>query len=353
MSVSPLARLPYGARIANAARRAAAPLRPLAWWAAGRLLRAVRGIGSQADISPSLQRVTEEVLRKPGWSPLLGREELELLASELADGKALARCTPGQRTALLPHVVHADPALLERWRDIDQVLNFSSHMRVAWMKQQAAEVPAGARVLDAGAGEGQYRPLFAHTRYASQDFAQYTGSSDSAAPETWTYNKLDYVCDITAIPVPDATFDAVICTEVLEHVPEPLAALRELARVTAPGGRLLLTAPLGSGMHQEPYHYYGGYSRHFWARVLPQLGFEIDELVPLRGLLSHAAQEVHRAGRYLALQDRLSPEQAWVMQEWLPRLLHDNDTAVPVEQFTVGYMVRATKRRTGAEESTK
>jgi SAM-dependent methyltransferase len=212
------------------------------------------------------------------------------------------------------------------------------------MARQAALLPAGARVLDAGAGEGQYRALLAHTRYEAQDFAQYGGSPDAHAPETWRYVALDYVCDIAAIPVPDASFDAVVCTEVLEHVPDVLAVLRELARITAPGGRMLLSAPLGSGMHQEPFHFYGGFSRHFWERVLPQLGFVIDEIVPLRGLLSHVAQEVHRAARCMALQGRLTPEQSWVMQEWLPRLLHEEDDAVPVEQFTVGYLVRATKR---------
>lgn len=337
-------------------RVASAPVATAGWFAAACLLRAVRQVNTwtrsqSVPMAAVPQRwAAAEVLRSAGWSTQLPDEAVAALAAELQRGNVLARCTPAQRAGLLPGLLAGDASLFQRLPDMDEVVNFSSHMRITWMKQQAAAVPAGARVLDAGAGEGQYRPLFAHTRYASQDFAQYTGSSDVAAPETWTYNKLDYVCDITAIPVPDGSFDAVICTEVLEHVPEPLAALRELARVTAPGGRLLLTAPLGSGMHQEPYHFYGGYSRHFWERVLPQLGFEIDELVPLRGLLSHAAQEVHRASRYMALQGDLPQDQAWVMQEWLPRLLHDKDPAVPVEQFTVGYMVRATKCASAREE---
>lgn len=342
---------PWRAWIVRELRRAATPLRLLTWSLGGWVLRIMRpfssGVGSpESPVQARLQQqLVREVVRARGWSRLLGPEEIEQLAAELAASDVLARCSPAQRAALLPRAVNAEAALAQRWPDLDQVLNFSWHMRGEWLARQAVDVPAGARVLDAGAGEGQYRPLFAHTRYESQDFAQYEGSGDAGAPETWTYNKLDYVCDLTAIPVADGSFDVVICTEVMEHVPEPLAALRELGRVTAVGGRILLTAPLGSGMHQEPYHFYGGFSRHFWARALPELGFEIDEIVPLRGLLSHAAQELHRASRYLALQDRLPPEQAWLMQEWLPRLLHDQDNAVAIEQFTAGYMVRATKKR--------
>jgi ubiquinone/menaquinone biosynthesis C-methylase UbiE len=344
----------WRSRAAHVMRLAATPLRLAAWSLAGALLRVARPLGSTAVAGDSLakarlqQQVARELVRTRGWAGLLDAQEIEQLARELAASDALARCTAAQRAAILPRVVAADPSLFQRWPDLDEVLNFSWRMRGEWLKRQASEIPAGARVLDAGAGEGQYRPLFAHTHYQAQDFAQYEGSADAAAPENWTYHKLDYVCDITAIPVAGNSFDVVVCTEVMEHVPDPLAALRELARVTAPGGRLLLTAPLGSGMHQEPYHFYGGFSRHFWERVLPQLGFQIDEILPLRGLMSHTAQEVHRAGRYLSLQGRLPADQAWLMQEWLPRLLHDQDDAVPVEQFTVGYMVRATKRTEAA-----
>ncbi len=82
------------------------------------------------------------------------------------------------------------------------------------------------------------------------------------------YAAIDYVCDITQIPVEPATFDVVLCTEVLEHHPEPINVVAELARVLKPGGVLLLTAPLGSGIHQEPYHFYGGYTPFWYRRFL-------------------------------------------------------------------------------------
>ena len=65
------------------------------------------------------------------------------------------------------------------------------------------------------------------------------------------------VCDIQAIPHPDATFDTVISCETIEHVPRPRVAIRELARVLKPGGRLFVTTPNYLG----PFGLYRGYLR--------------------------------------------------------------------------------------------
>lgn len=229
--------------------------------------------------------------------------------------------------------------------DMEAVINFSSYERDAWVSQRAGQIKAGAKVLDAGAGQCKYRPLFAHTEYKSQDFAQYAGSGQGPLQESWNYGKLDYVCDITKIPVPDGSFDVVLCTEVLEHVPDPLATMRELVRVLAPGGTLLMTVPLGSGIHQEPFHYYGGFSRYFFLHVFSELGMESVEIKPLGGLLKHVAQELARAGRVLAGSGELNPQMAHIVNEWLPHRLWSLDDQYFIEQFTVGYLVEAKKNQ--------
>jgi len=58
---------------------------------------------------------------------------------------------------------------------LERILNFNRFKREQWVAKKAKEIPSGARVLDAGAGRGQYRKLFSHCDYKSQDFAKEPG----------------------------------------------------------------------------------------------------------------------------------------------------------------------------------
>src|SRR6185312_4101323 len=102
----------------------------------------------------------------------------------------------------------------------------------------------------------------------------------------------DIVSDITSIPEPNNAFDAVLCTEVLEHVPAPEAALRELVRLLKPGGNLILTAPFVSFTHFAPYHYCTGFSRYYYQRQCETLEMEVIELAPNGGFFDLVAQEL-------------------------------------------------------------
>jgi len=107
---------------------------------------------------------------------------------------------------------------------IQKIFRFNQHNRDQWVAEQDRKIPSGARVLDAGAGTCKYKPLFAHCDYKSQDFTQYKGYENS-------YGTLDYVGDITNIPVPDGSFDCILCTEVFEHLPRPDLAVKEFGRI--------------------------------------------------------------------------------------------------------------------------
>lgn len=169
---------------------------------------------------------------------------------------------------------------------------FNTELRREWVARVAASLPAGSRVLDVGAGVGQYRTLFQHCDYRAHDFG--------LEPATMgQFTALDYQSDITAIPVADESFDAVLCTEVLEHVPEPIAAVREMARVLRPDGCLMISAPLGSHLHQEPYHFYGGYTPHWYKRFLPEAGCDLRSLEANCGFFSLFGQEAQRFSQYL------------------------------------------------------
>jgi SAM-dependent methyltransferase len=235
---------------------------------------------------------------------------------------------------------------LATWRS--SIWNFNVARRDAWVAELAKGVPAGSRVLDVGAGSGRYRESFAHCEYRTQDFGQ--------EPATiGRYTKLDYESDITAIPVPDGSFDVILCTEVLEHVPEPVKAIREIARILKPGGRLFMTAPLGSWLHQEPYHYYGGYSPYWYRRFLPEAGLRVDTVGSNLGFFSLYGQETIRYREYVnPLRTwRFGPVRwlgltlLWLMlfplSQLMP-LLGPGLDALGIENIaTVGYHVTATK----------
>ncbi len=235
--------------------------------------------------------------------------------------------------------------------DYDPALGFNAKTRDEWVADRARSIASKSRVLDVGAGTVPYRSLFSHCKYETQDFSQYEGSK---GPEG-QYADIDYVSDITHIPVGDATFDVVLCTEVLEHVPRPIEALQEMVRVTKPGGRLFLTAPLGSGLHQEPYHFYGGYTDHWYRKFLTEFGCEIVSIVPNHGFFAHLAQECARfswiAGQQNVERGEYREEIQQLMGQILPRYLYDLDARIPLKEFTVGFHVEARRSSIGAQMS--
>ncbi len=170
--------------------------------------------------------------------------------------------------------------------------------RVEWIEKALKKIPAGSTILDAGAGESQFKKFCVHLNYVAQDFGQYDGSGEVGLQTgTWDNSKLDIVSDITAIPRPDASFDAIMCTEVLEHVPDAVAALTELNRLLKPGGYLLITAPFASLTHFAPYHFATGFNRFFYEHHLNAFGYSILDQQMNGNYFEYIGQEVRRIKR--------------------------------------------------------
>lgn len=138
----------------------------------------------------------------------------------------------------------------------------------------ARSLPGGARVIDAGAGEGQYAHHFSRHRYCGVDL----GIGDAG----WDYSGLDTVADLTALPFRSAQFDAAVNVVTLEHVREPGCVLAELARVLAPGGRLLLVVPHEWEVHQAPHDFFR-YTRYGAEYLLRRAGFDTVDVTPAGG----------------------------------------------------------------------
>jgi len=177
----------------------------------------------------------------------------------------------------------------------------NEHFRQQWLKEALAALPVGARILDAGAGELRNKEYCVHLSYVSQDFCQYDGQRGGAVGEGlqddhWDTSRIDLVGDITAIPAPAASFDVILCSEVLEHVPEPTHALDEFNRLLKPGGILIITAPFGSNVHMAPYHFCTGFSKYWYEYHLPLRSFQITKLVPNGDWYAVLRQELSRLG---------------------------------------------------------
>lgn len=135
--------------------------------------------------------------------------------------------------------------------------------------------PAG-RVLDIGAGTQAYRRYIACSDYVSIDVSR------AGRPRA---------CGSAAsLPFASDAFDTVLCTEVLEHVAEPLAVVREAGRVLKRGGRLYVTAPQSWGLHYEPYDYWR-FTKYGLERLLAGAGFRTVGCVRIGGVGSLLGQE--------------------------------------------------------------
>ncbi|MEY8837938.1 class I SAM-dependent methyltransferase, partial [Cribrihabitans sp. XS_ASV171] len=112
----------------------------------------------------------------------------------------------------------------------------------------------------------------------------------------WDTSRLDFICDLYDIPE-DRQFDTVFCTEVLEHVVDPVRAIEKLCRLVRPGGRVIVTAPFNSLTHFAPYHFCTGFSKFFYQHHFGRLGLEIEELTPNGGYFDMMDQELGRVTR--------------------------------------------------------
>ena len=164
--------------------------------------------------------------------------------------------------------------------------------REEWVKNTLLNLKEGHKILDAGAGELPYKKYCEHLEYKSQDFGKYDGKGNNIGKQTgtWDNTRLDIVSDIADIPEPDESYDVVLCTEVFQHIPEPIKAMEEFSRLLRKSGTLILTVPVASMTHFAPFYYYNGYSRYFFEKYLPLFGFTINEITYNGNYFEHLAQ---------------------------------------------------------------
>lgn len=151
-------------------------------------------------------------------------------------------------------------------------------------------------LLDVGAGNMPFRSQIENAgfNYLAHDFGQYTGSSShpglQAPSGCWTTSGHHITCDIVELPRNIA--DVLICTEVLEHVPDPRAALASISSALKSGGIALVTVPFQSRMHQAPFWFVSGLSPYWFEYHADQFGLQVTKLLKVGDFVDQMIQEV-------------------------------------------------------------
>ena len=124
-------------------------------------------------------------------------------------------------------------------------------------------IPPGGKILDIGGKKKNKRGFFNIEEY---DFkVEYANIDESTDP--------DYICDVSTLPMASNRYDAVILSEVVEHLREPREALAEAYRVLKPGGRLLICTPFLFRVHADPYDF-ARYTDYWFDSTLKSIGFK-------------------------------------------------------------------------------
>jgi SAM-dependent methyltransferase len=177
----------------------------------------------------------------------------------------------------------------------------------------AAERYARGRLVDIGCGSKPWRAVFAP--YVSEHVGvDHVDSKRSPG-------SVDIIASAYEIPLDGGSADTILMSAVLEHVELPARALTEAHRLLAPGGHLILTAPLFWPLHEQPRDFFR-YTPHGFRFLLVDTGFDVVEIIPLSGVwttisveLSYALRR-YRRGPLTPLVDGLTRTAQWLAARW-------------------------------------
>lgn len=149
------------------------------------------------------------------------------------------------------------------------------------------------RLLDIGGEKGERRGRFS----LSKSLIRYFSLNVSAR------KRADLCADAERLPIQHSSFDVILCSEVLEHVNDPIRVVAEAYRALQRGGKLIITVPFLYRLHADPVDV-GRYTPWFWQRVLEEAGFS-KVVIQKQGLFWSVWVDALRDWlRYLVVEQR-------------------------------------------------
>ncbi len=228
------------------------------------------------------------------------------------------------------------------WVDLQLSLILDSLRRVA--------PRARGRLLDVGCGDKPYEPIFRPyvTEYIGvehRDTFALTSAAEQEARGPSTGEALagspspgrgaarkgpDVFYTGDRLPFPDRSFQTVLSVQVLEHTPRPAELVREMARVLADDGLLILMAPFQFRLHEQPHDYFR-YSPHGLRELCGRAGLEITHVEQQGSLWSLMG---HKLNSYLAFR----VAQMGGMAQGMGKLGHEKTTLARPRYWTLPWV---------------
>lgn len=192
-----------------------------------------------------------------------------------------------------------DQRLIQTMLDVDEHhWWYRGRRRIIRAELDRLPLRAGARILDAGCGSGR-------TLQELVDYGEVSGlelNADAAEVARGRGCGEVQIGRLEELPWQDASFDLITCLDVIEHTPDDRAALRELLRVSKPGGWLLATVPAYQALwsyHDEVNHHYRRYERATLRSAVADAGWRLERLTSFNTLLFGPAAAVRIVQRRL------------------------------------------------------